>query len=51
MTVLIALIAINALVWVALVCAARWQGGLGQMRASDSDAAVGMSLVAVDGHR
>ena len=51
MAVFIALIAISALVWVALVCAAPWQRGPGQMRASDSDAAVRTSLVSVGGHR
>ena len=37
MAVFIAPIAISALVWVALVYAAPWQRGPGQMQASDSE--------------
>ena len=41
MTVLIAVVVINLFIWVALVCAARWQRGSDRVPAGDSDTAVG----------
>ena len=51
MIVLLAVVAFNVFVWVALVCAARWQGAPDQMCADDSDAVVGAGLVSVEGYR